>query len=225
MTGDEEKSQEQLAEEREDRFAAYTEGTRTVIWTRDDTGHDLSVEEMLFVRSFIIDRNEVAALRRLGYGGDPSRLKYIAKKYLTNPEVQGAVDVLAKRMCEKLEVTAEKVISHMAAMAFFDPRSVMHFDGHTLRVLDSSLWNDQQIAAIKKIKMTEKAGVEIEFADKLTATIALGKQLNLLQDPDENQKRAAAEAAAEAAMTKIFEVHERVANKMIEDKKADETLQ
>lgn len=200
-------------------WAEYQADKTLAIYSRDDTGHDLTVEEQLFVRSYVIDRNPVAALKRLDYAGDNQRLKTIARRYLANPEVQGAIEVFVKRLADKLEITAEKVARQLAQMAFFDPRTVMQWDGLTMRVLDSRLWPDEAVAAIAGMKMTEKAGMEIKLVDKLKATEVLGRQLNLLQDPDEAAKKAAADAAAGAVIDKMSQVFERLAGA----KKPDET--
>jgi phage terminase small subunit len=205
---EDERTEEEIREDMMQR----RDNVRYDIWTRDDTGHDLTMEEALFVRSYIIDRNPVAAMRRLNYAGEAQTLRYRADRYLSNVEVQGAIETLGKKMMADLEVTADRVNRQLAAMAFFDPRSVMQFDGVSLRVLDSSLWSDTQIASIRGIKMTKDAGVEIQFVDKLRALEVLGKQLNLLQDPDVLAAKQLAEAAAEGAMRKIAEVFDRMSD-------------
>lgn len=215
-------SEKEKAAPDSDQLVRYNADVRQRIWTQNETGHELTLDEMLFVRSYVIDRNPVAALRRLDFAGPPHKLKAIAERYLQNPEVSGAVTVLVKRVLDKLDVTAEKVIGHLAAMAFFDPRTITTFDGQTMQVLDSRLWPDEAIAAVQSIKMTKDAGVEIKFADKLAATKTLGQQLNLLQDPDEAQKKAAADAAAEAALDKMAAVFERVASNKVPDKETSE---
>lgn len=207
----EEAKEAQLREAAEMR-EHYRQETRAQIWNRDDTGHDLTVDESLFCRSYIIDREPVAAMRRLGYALEPQRLKSIASRYLANPEVQNCIDVLAKRMMERLEVTAEKVLGRIAQVAFFDPRTVMYFDGVSLRILDSSLWPDEAVAAIAGVEMT-KEGVKLKLHDGLKASETLARQLNLLSDPDANQAKMAAEAAADRAVSRIAEVAERIAAK------------
>lgn len=191
--------------------AQHRKATMQDIWTTDDTGHDLTVEEALFVRSYIIDRNEIAALKRLGYGMANAQLKRMAARHLANPEVQGAIDCLAKRLMAKLEISAENVNRSLAAVAFFDPREIMHFDGHSLRVLDSRLWSDRHAAAIKGVKMTKDAGVEIQFADRLRAQEILAKQLGTLKDADEGMAKMAADAAAQSAIERMVQVVGRLA--------------
>lgn len=178
------------------------------IWQYDELPvDDLNLEERLFVRSYIIDRNPVSAMRRLGHGHDDAKkLKAIAQRYLAKPAVKDAVDYLAGRMMEKLDVTAERVQRQLAAAAFFDPREVMEFDKFGVRLLNSRFWTAEQAAAIKKIKMGTN-GIEIEMYDRLKATELLAKQLGSL--PEDTNPAEAAKAGAEAAVRKIFEVFDR----------------
>lgn len=181
------------------------------LWSQTDTGHDLTLEEALFCRSYIVDRNPIAALKRLDYEGSMQTLKRMAERHLANPEVIGCINTLAKQMMEKLDITAEKVNKHLANMAFFDIRQIAWFDGTSMQVLDSRLWPEEAVAAVQSVKQTKDAGIEIKMVDKLTATKQLAAQLNLLQDPDEMDKKRHAEAAAEAVVNRIAQIAERVA--------------
>lgn len=174
------------------------------IWSYSETGHDLTVEEQLFVRSYVIDRNPVASLRRIGYEEPAPTLKRRADRMLANPEVQDAIAVHAKRMMDALEITAEKVNQRVAAIAFFDPGEVMEFDHNGVKMIHSKFWTPEQRANVSSVKMG-KEGIEVKLADRQKALDFLGKQLNLVDDEKE-LARAAAEAAAGAAMTRILEV-------------------
>lgn len=180
------------------------------IWSYSDTGHDLTVEEQLFCRSYIVDRNEVAAMRRLGYGDELSNAscRRRAQIMLNNPEVQGCIEVLAKRMMENLQIEAENVNRTMAAIAFGDPRDIMEWDANGVQLLHSKFWTREQALALKSVKMG-KEGIQIEFADRQRALEFLGKQLGVSNDESEIA-RAAAEGAARGAMDKILEITERM---------------
>lgn len=175
------------------------------IWSYSDTGHELTIEEQLFIRSYCIDRNGVAALRRIGYVDESvATLKRRAERILANPEVQGAFEALAKRVMDALEITAERVNEQIASIAFFDPGQVMEFDHNGVKMMHSKYWTPAQRANVTSIKMG-KDGVEIKLADRQRALDFLGKQLNLVNDENEMAKAAAA-AAASAATDRILEV-------------------
>lgn len=175
------------------------------IWSHDDTGHDLTIDQAMFCRSYIIDRNPVAALRRLNYSDPPARLKLIAEKYLDNTEVKACIDTLAKQMMDRLAITADNVNQRIAAVAFFDPRTVMEFDHTGLSLKHSRHWTKEEAAAIQSIKQG-KDGVELKLYDGLRAAEMLGKQLGTLQDDTEEARALSTKAAAEEVLTTIADI-------------------
>jgi phage terminase small subunit len=197
-----------LSEALED-YDGYVQAQAQDIWQYDELPFILSLEEQLFVRSFVIDRNHVAAMRRLGHRGEDSVvLKRRAQKYLDKADVQNAVDFLAKRMMEKLDITAEKVQRQIAAVAFFDPREVMQFDKYGVTLLHSRYWTAEQAAAIKTIKQGQN-GVEIVLYDRLKANEMLAKQLGV--QPDESDSAQSARLAADETMDRIANILGRLA--------------
>lgn len=204
------KDEEVTIENVEDYQREVQRGRAYQIWSYSDTGHDLTVEEQLFCRSYIVDRNSVAAMRRLGYAENMSvaSLKYRADRMLANPEVQDCIAVLAKRMMDNLQIEADNVNRHMASIAFADLSSVIEFDHNGVRVLHSKYWTPDQRNSIKSVKMG-KDGIQIEFHDKMRALEFLGKQLGQV-DSDADMARAAAEGAANAAMNRILEITDKM---------------
>lgn len=175
------------------------------IWSFDDTGHDLTVDQALFCRSYIIDRNPVAALRRLNYADHPEKLKRIAAKYLENTEVQGCIEVLAKQMMERLAITADNVNARLAAVAFFDPRSVLEFDHLGVKLKHSRFWTKDEALAIQSIKVGQH-GVELKLHDGVRAAEMLGKQLGSIPDQDAETAARTSRAAAEAVVDTIVDI-------------------
>lgn len=179
------------------------------IWAYSETGHDLTVEEQMFVRSYVIDRNDVAAMRRIGYVHEDSRtLKRRAERMLASAEVQDAIKVQCERLMQALDITAERVNQRVAQIAFFDPGQVMEWDHNGVKMMHSKFWTEGQRANVASVKMG-KEGIEIRLADRQKALDFLGKQLNLVDDDAERMRQAAA-AAAEAAVGKVAEVVQRM---------------
>lgn len=195
------------------------------IWSFDDLGFNLTIEEQLFVRSYMIDRNEIAALRRLGYVEQSrEQVKRIAHRFLRVPEVQDAIAECAKRMMDRLEITADRVNQHIAAVAFTDVHDVVQFTDLGARILPSHLWPKHARIALKSVK-NGQFGVNIEFHDKHKALDFLAKQTGL----DSSEKDAAlaqAESAAQIAVGKILDVVGRAqeikAAKVISDQRKEE---
>lgn len=191
----------------DENIETYSRAKAYQVWAYDDTGHMLTVEEQLFVRSYIVDRNEVAAMRRLGYSEAPNILKRRAEKMLMNPEVQGAVAILAQTMMKKLEIEAENVNRGIAAIAFTDVTEILHFDGLRNNLMASHLWPEHVKRAVSGIK-SGQYGIEVKFYDKQRSLEFLSKQLGLSSD-GENASAQMAEAAAALAVNKIMEVVQR----------------
>lgn len=188
-------------------YDEYIDARALDLWSHRDTGHNLSVEEAMFCRSYVIDRNPVAALNRLRYSGSVDTLKRKAKKLLAQPEVQSCIEALSKQLMEKLEVTAEKVQRAIASVAFFDVREVASFDGITSSLLHSRYWTYEQSMAVKSLKMGQH-GLELQFYDRMTAVAMLAKQVGLQKEDSDPAEQA--RAAAEGAVTKIFDYLDRV---------------
>lgn len=178
------------------------------VWGHGSTDHNLTVEEALFVHSYVIDRNPVAALRRINHEGTVDQLKRRAAKYLANAEVAAAVDELAKRVMSRLTVTAEKVNERIAAVAFFDPREVIEADHLGVRMLNTRFWRQDQAFAISSIEMGQH-GIKIKLHDGLRAAEMLGKQLGTIGDETAEAAAAAAKAAAGAVVDRIMDIFER----------------
>lgn len=187
-------------------YDEYIDARANDLWSHRDTGHNLSVEEAMFCRSYVIDRKPVAALQRLRYSGTIDTLKKRAKRLLAQPEVQACIETLSSELMEKLEVTAEKVQHAMASIAFFDIREVASFDGIAMSMLHSRYWTREQALAVKSIKMGQH-GMEISIYDRQVALTMLAKQVGLQKEDSDPAEQA--RAAAEGAVSKIFSYFEK----------------
>lgn len=190
------------------------------MWGNQATEQDLTIEESMFVHSYVIDRNPVAALRRINHEGTNEQLKRRAAGYLTNPEVQAALDVLAKRVCENLAITADRVNERIAAVAFFDPREVIQADHNGMQMLHTRYWRRDQAYAISSIEMGQH-GLKIKLHDGLRAAEMLGKQLGTIKDDAGEGAALAARAAAQVVVDKIMDYFDRT---VPEDPVPDEQL-
>lgn len=177
------------------------------VWEYDELPFILSVEEQLFVRSYMIDRNDISALRRLGYNRDLPVLRAKAKKFLANVEVQNAIDYLAKRLMQRLAITAENVQRKIAEIAFFDARQVMTWDRHGPQIVHSRFWSEGDASVIQSIK-SGQYGIEMKFYDRQKALGMLAQQLKLM--PDEGDAATNARIAADETMDRISNIFGRL---------------
>lgn len=196
-----------MAEAIED-YDGFVQSMAQTIWQYDELPFDLNVEDQLFVRSYIIDRNPVATMRRLGHvSDDAKKLKARAQRHLAKTEVQSAIEFLAKRMMEKLDITAEKVQRAVAAVAFFDVRQIATFDKYGIDLLHSRFWTEEQALAIQSLKMGQH-GIELKMYDRMKGLEMLSKQLGL--QPEDDDRAEAARRGAEEAMAQIGRIIDRV---------------
>lgn len=192
-----------------ENYDAFVNAQAATIWQYTELDEfNLNLEEQLFVRSYVIDRNPVAAMRRLGHcHDDPAKLKLRAKRYLSKAEVQGAVELLAKQMMEKLDITAEKIQRKLAAIGFFDVREVATFDKYGIQLLHSKFWSEEQAAAVQSIEMGQ-FGIKLKLYDRMRALELLSKQVGL--QPEDMNPAEAARAGAEEVMSKLGTIIERM---------------
>lgn len=83
----------------------------------------LTPKQRAFVREYLICRNGAEAARRAGYGEEGARA--MASHLLDDPEIMARIQANEERIEMKFEVTQDKIIQELAAIAFFDLRSVM----------------------------------------------------------------------------------------------------
>jgi phage terminase small subunit len=153
---------------------------------------DLTFKQRRFVAEYCIDLNATAAYIRAGYSARRHAAESAASRLLSNVEVQKAITQKQKKLTGKCDVTAEKVIREVSAVAFFDVRKLFNADG-SLKSIDEL--DDRTAAAISSIEVNEiKSGGavagqvrKIKAWDKNSAQERLCKHLGLFQE-DNGQK-------------------------------------
>lgn len=131
-----------------------------------------------FVREFLIDFNATAAAIRAGYSRRTARSQ--ANDLLTRPDIQARIAELTKVQVDKLNITAEKVLQELTAIAFARPKDFMSWDSSSVTLKSSDEFSPSETAAIAGVsyKSTEtqhggSVSVELKFHDKTKALIAI----------------------------------------------------
>ena len=72
-----------------------------------------------FVREYLVDLNAEGAARRAGYF--PKTARANSYKLLSDPTIAAAIATAQAERAQRTEITADRVLAELAAMAFFDP--------------------------------------------------------------------------------------------------------
>lgn len=156
---------------------------------------ELTLRQRKFVDEYCVDLNATAAYIRAGYSARGHAAESAASRLLSNVEVQSAIAQKQKELAGKCDVTAEKVIREVAALAFSDVRKFFKSDGSLIPIHEL---DDATAAAIASIEIDEiKVGCavvgqtkKIKVWDKNSAQERLCKHLGLFRE-DNSQKPAA----------------------------------
>ena len=144
-----------------------------------------------FCREYIIDLNGTRAAIAAGYAKKSA--KVTASKLLTNANLQAWLTELMKEKADKLDLSAEKVLSELSRMAFsnlLDYGTVTDDGGF---VIDLATLNREQAAAIHEITVDEYMEgrgegarvvkrIRFKLASKIDALELLGKHLKLFTE-------------------------------------------
>jgi len=113
----------------------------------------LTPKQAKFIEEFLVDLNATQAAIRAGYSKETA--KQIASENLTKPDVQDALQKHFKRRQEKFEITEERIVKELAAIAF----------GHIGLVAE---WGEEYMNAIPKEHMDVEAMKYLDSVEKIT---------------------------------------------------------
>lgn len=159
----------------------------------------LTPKQERFVQEYLIDLNATQAAIRCGYSEKTANRE--GTRLLSNAVIAEAIDAATKERAAKLDITAERVLKEIAAMAFYDPISLMveigdrdAENGNGVRVSDDGkLYGLRGPTDIRALPETvrraiigwswDKAGnFTVKFADKSKALDQLARHLSLYND-------------------------------------------
>jgi phage terminase small subunit len=146
-----------------------------------------------FCEEYVIDLDGQKAAVRAGY--KKARARITASELLKRPDVKEYVQKLQKKISEKLEITAEKVIQEIGKLAFNNLQDYIN-KGNTIKDL-ASIPRDHaaSVESIKVIKRktgtgknkVEEVTTQMKLHDKGANLERLGRHLGVFEK-DNNQK-------------------------------------
>jgi phage terminase small subunit len=94
------------------------------------------------------------------------------------------------RVVDRFEVTAERIVSALARLSFYDARDIFEWSEAGVRLKPSDQITDDAAAAITEISQTEtKDGgtLKVKLADKRASLVDLGKHLGMFIEKHEHK--------------------------------------
>lgn len=163
----------------------------------------LSKKQEFFCKEYLVDLNATQAYKRAGYSVKSDNIAAVeASKLLRNPKVEDRIKELMEKRSQRTEVTADKVMAELAAIAFakgsdfakvvdepiishgkyvIDPDTGKVKTYKTVEVISTDKLPEEKKKAISGIK-EGKYGVEVATCDKVKALELLGRHLGMFKD-------------------------------------------
>lgn len=150
-----------------------------------------------FAAEYLIDLNATGAYRRaVNANATDATAATEGHRLLRNPKVAELIAEGRKRLLDRLEVTAERVVEEYRRIGFLDPREVMGWDEDGVRFHPSDTLTAEAAAAIASVKSkrtvrtdgdgneTVTVEQEVKLVSKIAALDSLSKHLGLFK-PEE----------------------------------------
>lgn len=153
----------------------------------------LTPKQELWVACYLVHLNATRASIEAGYTKHPEASRVHGSRMLTKANVLEAVERRRQLVIEKLNVTADMVVSELAAVAFATLDDVAPWDGTGATLIPSEQLERRKRAAVKGIKFrrtrtigkdededdVEVEHVEFVMHDKVAALKLLGQHLGI----------------------------------------------
>lgn len=154
----------------------------------------LSEKMKLFCRHYIINFNATASARDAGYAEGSAHAKGLELK--NHPICARYIELLMQNRLTRLEISADRVVTELAKIGFFNIKSIYDDDGNLIPIKDLPPNVSAGISKIKeKVLMTDNETMakvlerEYQFHNKVEALRDLGKHTGIYEK-DNKQKTA-----------------------------------
>jgi phage terminase small subunit len=157
--------------------------------SRRKTRSGLTDRQSVFVSEYLVDLNAKQAAIRAGYSLKYAKLQ--ACQLLRHPKVSEEIQKAMDKRAKRTEITADRVLQELAAIAFSDIRKLYGEDG---KLLPPHLLPDDIAPVLAAVKVVSERfvndeenpyherTVEAKVWDKLKSLELLGKHLKLFTD-------------------------------------------
>ena len=140
----------------------------------------MTPKQRCFVEEYLVDLNATQAAKRAGYSARSARS--MGHQLLRNPGIAAAVAKAQDKRIARTRVSADKVVTELAKVAFGDPRRLLSWGPSGVVLRDSSELTEAEAALVSEVSETRTASGgtrKVKLHCKLAALNALGKHLGL----------------------------------------------
>ncbi len=139
----------------------------------------LTEKQKRFCEEYLIDLNATQAAIRAGYSEKTART--IAAQHLAKLNIQAYISELQKQQSKRTEITADRVLAELAAIAFSDRSKFSKVtDRQHVSFTPTDELSDTERRSIAGI-IEGRNGIEIKSYDKLRALELIGKHIGMFE--------------------------------------------
>src|SRR3990167_4390428 len=143
----------------------------------------ITPQQARFVDEYLIDLSATHAAIRAGYSKKSAMS--LGCQLLQNPKVATAISARQKKLSDKLEITAARVLKENARIAFSDTSRVASWGPGGVVPIDSKTLSENDRRAIAEVSHTVNANgisVRVKMHSKQQALDALARHLGLFDE-------------------------------------------
>lgn len=169
------------------------------------SNEELSDKQLAFIREYLKSRNATDAAIRAGYSSKGASVQ--GTRLLANDKIRARIDEANQRLQQKFDVTRERLIEELAAMAFSDITKVMApgATGMKLRPWDEmDEFTRRAIQSINESDTQMGSSTGVRMYDKIRAIKLLGDNLGLWKHVRASESNQSTPADALRRVTEIL---------------------
>lgn len=143
----------------------------------------LTPKQTAFVAEYLVDLNATQAAIRAGYSVKSAAR--IGVELLNKTQVREAIAANQAKRAQRVEITADRVVSELARIAFADPRDLMEWGPSGVKLKDSADLTKEQAASVAEVSETttkDGGSLKLKKHDKVKALELLGRHMGMFKD-------------------------------------------
>ena len=142
------------------------------------TGDDgLNDQQRMFAVEYLVDLNATQAAIRAGYSERTAKVQ--ASRLLSHANVAAAISKAQDKRSRKTEITAERVLEEIAAVAFAHMGQYATWGGERVSLTDSAEVDPRAVSEVTQRVSRYGNHVSVKLHDKLGALAKLGDHLGM----------------------------------------------